>query len=182
LKHGLFLSFIVLACSVGCSSTDGGTSTGSGSTGGCRDYSKLSGTKSFKNDVMPIFQRACNFSSCHSSDATKGQEGLQLGKPSDAMGKPLPMTDPDIAKVHTGIVNRASSESSLVTVALGDPSKSWLAAKIEYIDMVKECPSVAATCKGSKGCGGLMPSGPDKLPAAEIDTIAIWIKDGAKNN
>ncbi len=150
---------------------------------GCVDFAKVAAAApSFKTDVVPIFQRSCAFKDCHSSEvANPPGEGLKLGRGA-TNGMPLPqMSDAEIAAVHDGVVNRASARSSLVTVAPGDPGKSWLIAKVAYQDLAIDCAAVAASCAG-KGCGDPMPRGESQLSQKNRDILVNWVKNGAKND
>lgn len=172
----IWIAAVALATLAACGSSETSnsstTSTGSGSSG-CLDYATAKTGVSFKSDVMPIFQRSCNFSACHSATSSSPQEGLALG-----LGVSDTMTDAEIGEVHAGIVNGAAERSSLPLVTPGEPTQSWLLAKVSYSSFAS-CQAIADEC-APKGCGSRMPQQP--LDQADIDTIAGWIKDGAKNN
>jgi len=139
---------------------------------GCVDYSAVSGTPSFADDVMPIFQTTCNFSSCHGTNATSPQEGLLLGPPSTDTA-----TQEQIDDVHAGIVGQAASQSSLSLVSTGDPAASYLMVKVDYADISGGC----ATNGCSSGCGTQMPPA-DALANGDATTLRQWIASGAPNN
>lgn len=145
----------------------------------CQDYAAVTAGGSFKDDVLPLFSRACALSaSCHQGDAGQGIEGLGLG-PSTSMDAADQAT---IDGIHAQLLNQAPGASPLPFVKPGDPVGSWLMAKIEYntADL-----AVCSQCTGD--CGDFMPQNPNPTPSsgytrAERDTIAAWILDGAQNN
>ncbi len=165
---------------IGGSGSSSGTASppidvGCGIVGGCVDYSCVTGTVSFAKDVIPIFQRSCNFDSCHASTSAQPAESLTLG--ANVMdGK---MSAADVTAVRDGLVDRASKRSTLKLVAPGDPGKSWLCAKIGAD--VGSCPAIDATCT-PKGCGTSMPQNNPALGTADVVTIVRWVKAGAKND
>ena len=67
----------------------------------------------------------------------------------------------------------AGESAALYYVAPGDPTDSFLAAKINYAGLF-----------ATKGKGSVMPapSTGSTLSQAEINTIANWIAQGAVNN
>ena len=164
-----FLIFVLLS-SLGLAAACGNDDTSSGpggSSGGCVDYSNVdvkacSGMPcSFANDIMPIFQGACAISaSCHLSGNSPTGEGLGLGP-----GISMTPTQADIDAVYGAVVGQISVRSGLKLVEPGDPSRSWMMAKIDYADAMEinppspdftDCPSLA--CKDTaKGCGERMP-------------------------
>lgn len=142
------------------------------SSGACIDYSAVSGSPSFANDVMPIFQQSCNFSSCHSSAIPSPQEDLALGPENG-----IQVTQADLDAVHGAIVGAASVRSSMNLVTAGDPANSWLLAKVEYE------PADLGTCAVcTPPCGDRMPVSSPALSDAALNTLRAWIKDGAQNN
>ncbi len=152
------------------------TSATTGSSGsGCLDFATAKSGASFKSDVMPIFQRSCNFSACHNSEASTPQEGLGLGAPNG-----ITQTDDELKAVRDAIVGATSERSSLAMVEAGSPETSWLMAKIAYSKFTA-CAAISDTCAPA-GCGTRMPLNSPALDAADVDTIAGWIKDGALNN
>lgn len=170
----LCLSLPFFFASAGCSDDE---TTAAPMT--CQDYASVTAGGSFKDDVMPLFSRACALSaSCHQGDAGQGIEGLGLG-PSTSMGAPDQAT---IDGIHAQLLGQAPGASPLPFVKPNDPVGSWLMAKIEYntADL-----AVCSECTGE--CGDFMPQNPNPTPTsgytrAERDTIAAWILDGAQNN
>ncbi len=165
-----------------------GNATGGadGAHASCVDYaSKGTAAASFSHDVLPIFQRSCNFRNCHGSDPTYSPaEGLDLGKGmlcADPLNSPCsadPMSSGDIAKVEERLVHAPSHRSALELVTPGDPGASWLMAKLDY-ESFNDCARVKSQCK-PKGCGQPMPMNSPVLDQAERAAIAGWIKGGAK--
>ncbi len=73
---------------------------------------------SFQNDIQPIFNSSCAFSSCHS---TPGQAGLDLSS----------------GTAFSSLVNVPSTEvPSIVRVAPGDSAGSYLVMKLENTQSV----------------------------------------------
>ena len=156
----------------------GDDETGEASGGeGCVDYSGVSGSASFADDVMPIFQQACNFTACHATEDSSGNpvnamEDLGLG--------PVSMVTPTadhLSAVHSAIVGAGSNQSSLSMVAAGDPGASWLLVKVEYDDL-----QACSTNGCESGCGDRMPLNSMALSTAQLDVLRQWIADGAQNN
>ena len=133
----------------------------------CVDYSAVSGSASFELDVMPLFDQACNSSSCHSGAAAP--EGLALTAVDAAERTAL-----------VGLLTSASAKrANMKLVTAGDPANSFLLLKCEYDkDGIAEC---ASDCS-ALGCGSPMPSGATMLTDSELDVLRRWIKDGAQDN
>jgi hypothetical protein len=161
---------VVAAAAPACSSKDTAATSG-----GCADFSAVTNTVSFKKDVIPLMQRACNFDACHASTSTQPQEGLELG--SNMMDGA--MTDMAIAAVHGNLIGKTAKRSTLKLVEPGSPDKSWLVAKVRYANFA-DCPAVSGTCT-PKGCGAQMPQN-QPLPDADINIFVAWVKGGAKND
>lgn len=161
-----------LAMNVACGGDDEGTGGGT-SASSCTDFSGVSGSPSFANDVMPIFSLSCALSSsCHQTPT--GKEDLVLGQ-AMADGPPDQML---IDEVHALIVGAASTESSLPRVDAGNPSGSWLLVKMacdqdELVEVEPSCTS--PDCEP-------MPPPSGGLDAERIETVAAWIASGAPNN
>ncbi len=176
LKHTwiALVGLVAVAAACGSAETNSDTtaSTGSG-VSGCLDYADAKSDVSFKDDVIPIFQLSCNFNGCHNSSASSQQEGLALG-----LAHKEPMSADDIQAVYDGLVGVDAARSSLPLVTAGDPSQSWLLAKVSYSSFAS-CETIKNACS-PKGCGSRMPNQP--LEADAIATIAGWIKEGAANN
>jgi len=155
------LALVALA-SPGCSSDDGGSSSG------CTDYSPPAGfdaTKPavrFSTDVMGVFARSCAFSTCHGSNVGPAN-GVFLGN--------------DAARVHAALVGVKSGElPSMPFVTAGDPRQSYLMRKMDG----SQC-ALDAQCTGGS-CSGSMPKGSEVLPVETRDVVRRWIAQGAKND
>ncbi len=144
----------------------------SGGGDACVDYSNVTPGGSFKDDVLPIFQTSCNFSTCHGTNAASPRAGLALGPESGVSPGAS-----DVTLIHQAIVGKDSTESSLKLVEAGDPGASWLLAKLEYDDV-----TACSTTMCTSGCGTIMPQGSAKLSEADLNKIRAWIADGAKDN
>lgn len=170
----------ILACSglaLGSGCGGGGDDDGSGGAGGaaetCRDFSEVSGSPSFKDDVMPIFSLSCALSaSCHA--APTGKEGLVLGQPMAEGAPDQALVD----NVHAGLVGVDATESTLPRVEAGNPGGSWLMFKIGYTQ--EELDTCQTGC--TDDCGEPMPPPQGGLDAERVETIAAWIASGAPNN
>lgn len=167
----LCLSFGIAVAAAGCGDDSDSTPTDAL----CYDYTTFVETPavSFADDVMPIFRRSCALSnSCHASNPGT------LTQP--YLGKKL--TDPDptpdeIQAIFDENVGETSSKAlGMEIIKAGDPENSFLMHKL---DATLSCATIKG-CSGSN-CGTPMPVGA-KLPAAELDLIRSWIKQGAMNN
>ena len=169
LACSLLASFLSLT--IACGGDDEGT--GGAAASSCTDFSGVSGSPSFANDVMPIFSLSCALSSsCHQTPT--GKEDLVLGQ-AMADGPPDQMlTD----EVHALIVGATSTQSSLPRVEAGNPSGSWLLIKMACGQ--DELTEVESTCT-PPDCEP-MPPPEGGLDADRIDTVAAWIASGAPNN
>jgi hypothetical protein len=119
------------------------------------EYS-LSTNVSFALNVQPIFSDDCGVVGCHVPGSPTGNLILAEGFSYD-----------QIVGVPSGEV------ASYPYVAPGNPSQSYLAIKINYMGLfptLGKASQMPATSTGSV------------LSAAEIDTIANWIAQGAVNN
>ncbi len=166
-----FAALLAGSALASCSGKSGGANGAA-----CADFGAVTGTVSFSKNVIPIFQRACNFDACHAATSSQPQEGLALGN--NVMDGT--MAAKDIATVHDDIVGKNSKRSTLHLVEASDPSRSWLVAKIRYEDFA-DCAAVSGSCT-PKGCGGRMPQNNPPLSDADVNTIVAWVKGGAKND
>jgi hypothetical protein len=115
---------------------------------------------SFRADVMPVFEKACAFTSCHGS--AQAANGIFLGK-----------SDPD------GVFSRMVEQRSIrypeqTFVVPGDPTKSFLVKKLEPKSCNRDCQAGA--------CGEPMPKSNPALAAESRLKVARWIAQGAKND
>lgn len=164
----------------GCDDTTDGTGGSADclDAKGCFDYTcyKPGATRSFKTDVLPIFEQSCSLSSsCHGNPKSPmTAEGYQM-----YLGEvdPTPATPSDVAKILSLIVSQPSpSAMGELIVDPGKPETSWLMQKM---DGDVDCGAV--TCKFSD-CGKSMPQGVKPLPQATRDIVRDWIKQGALDN
>jgi hypothetical protein len=125
----------------GCKSTT--TSTSSSTT-------NSTGGTSFTRDIQPIFTDNCVV--CHQGSNPPGGLSLEPGK------------------AYGNLVNKPSTESSLMKVAPGSPDKSYLINKL------------FGTQAQAGGSGAQMPYGGTPLFAAQLSLIQQWISQGAPNN
>lgn len=133
----------------------------------CIDYSAVSGSASFELDVMPLFDQACNSSSCHAGAAAP--EGLVL----------TAVDATERTALVTSLTSAWARRANMQLITAGDPANSFLLLKCEYDKAgITEC----ATDCSALGCGAPMPSGGTMLTASELDILRRWIKDGAQDN
>ena len=139
-------------------------STGSGSV--CIDYSSVSGDASFKLDVMPLFDQACNSMSCHGGSS-----------PAQGLGLTAATDDERTALINT-LTSTTASQATLKLVEPGDPAASFLLIKCEYDKAgIEAC---TESCGGT-GCGSPMPFG-TPLAESEKEVLRRWIASGAQDN
>lgn len=117
-------------------------------------------TVGLANDVMPIFRASCATSGCH--DARTRQNNVDLST---------------AAAAFASMLGGGSGATSFQfppqrAVVPGDPGNSVL-----FVKIASEAPRIA-----SQPIGARMPSGLPPLPAAQIETIRLWISQGARNN
>jgi hypothetical protein len=159
---------VFAACS-GTSGTAGSPALDAGSDSGatCQPFvppstfNPSSPAVSFANDVLPILELSCNFSSCHGSTTTS-QAGLYLGTRG--------------ALVYANLVGVASTElPSMARIKAGDPANSFLLHRIE---------GDACTLAGCTTtiCNELMPQGGPPLDATKVLTVRAWVAQGAVND
>jgi hypothetical protein len=140
---------------------------------GCFDYSSFESdarTVGFKADVLPIFQGSCTFSStCH------GAVSGSLGKVYLGPNSVDTATDMDITNIFNQTVGVASSElTTMKIVEASSPEKSFLMYKMDG-----KLTCADPTCAG---CGVPMPSGQPKVDETKLETVRLWIAQGAKND
>jgi hypothetical protein len=113
---------------------------------------------SFTNDVMPLVERSCAFTSCHGA----------LGAPTGGMylGSELSTTYANLVGVPSTI------DPSVLRVKAGDPANSFLQHKID---------GDACTLAGCSGtvCAESMPEGSDLMAINDRLTFRAWIAQGA---
>ena len=123
---------------------------------------------SFKSDVMPVFEQHCASSSCHGiADSPKGDLflGAQLAKGSDSN------------MVHGALVGKTSTQlPSMMFVAAGDPTHSYIIHKIDGDQCMYESQCVGTDCQMS------MPFSDGLMPVETRDIVRRWIAQGANDN
>jgi hypothetical protein len=135
----------------------------------CRDYTPPASfdpstpVVSFQNDVVPIFNFSCVFSSCHGS-LSGGANGIFLG-------------GADAKAVRKNLVDVSAPElPSMVFVKPGDPRNSYLMRKLDG----SQCLLDAQCIDGD--CGDSMPQNEQTLPIETRDVVRRWIAQGAQEN
>jgi hypothetical protein len=133
-------------------------------------------TRSFRKDVLPIFEQSCSLSSsCHGNPKSPMTgDGYQpyLGEVD-----PTEMAPSDVPKILSLIVSQPSpSATGENIVEPGKPEKSYLMQKM---DGDVDCGVVKCTFDD---CGKGMPEGVKPLPQETRDTIRDWIQQGALDN
>jgi hypothetical protein len=114
-------------------------------------------TASFASDVQPIFTASCASSGCHDGVRGPGRPGGQGGG----------ATSLDLTAGNSYQSLLETTTSCGPVVVPGDPGSSVLIGKLTGM----------ALCTGSQ-----MPKGDAPLAPALIDTIAVWICQGAEDN
>lgn len=143
---------------------------------GCRNYDDSAhfvAAASFNADVLPIFQRSCNFNACHGSGTPRPQEGLWLGPFESVAASPEERT-----AIIAGLIGVRANLAEMDQVVPGDPAASFLLAKVEYADFL--------ACETNRcvklRCGGRMPRADPPLDEEELKRIRTWIRDGARDD
>jgi hypothetical protein len=153
-----------------CGGDDSGT--GGSAPEMCSDFSGVTGSPSFKDDVMPIFALSCALSpSCH--EEPTGTEDLVLGQRLSAGLADQMLVD----TVHAAIVGGVANRSDLPIVDPGNPANSWLLLKMAYSQ--DELTTCSTACSD---CGEPMPPPEGGLDPDRVETVAAWIASGAPNN
>ncbi len=160
----LFAAAAGLAVGSGCTSSDPGT----GPPSSCAEYAPPAAFDaqnpkiSFKNDLAPMFEASCGFTSCHGA-ATGANNGLYVGKDGarfvkEAVGQP------------------ALQLTSMPFVTAGDPKKSYFMHKLDNDLCVfdKQC--------GGGSCLDPMPQSAPLWSVEDRDKVRRWIAQGAQNN
>lgn len=167
-------------CASSCG--DDTSSTGSCDTeingDGCFDTKacyKAGPQRSFKTDVLPIFERSCALSaSCHGNP----QSPTSVSGYQPYLGEVKPDTTPsDVDKILGLIVGQPSKAAkSMNIVEAGKADSSFMMFKLDDALM---CSSLS--CNFSE-CGTSMPQNSPVLPLEERSLIRDWINQGAQNN
>jgi hypothetical protein len=203
MKRLLLLSqVVVLTAAAACGDDGGGSSTGQGGSGqtsgatstgsggeeivdpcdrlpeACFDaascYADPPADVSFRDDVLPLFERSCALSTaCHGnpqSPQTSSGYRAYLGAAGDG--------ESDIPTIFEAIIDVESfTDPSKMVVDPGDSSNSFMMYALD--GALDQCPDVSCP----DDCGFLMPKGLQKpLPIAERNLIRAWIDQGAQDN
>jgi len=148
------------ACS---SSSDESAATCVGHTSSAAS-TPMSKTVSFKDDVLPIFEQSCVFSSCHGSK-TGGNNGIYLG----ARGSS------NATEIRDALVGKSSTRMpSMKYVTPFRPESSYLLHKLDG----NFC-GLDACAEGK--CGDRMPKGGDALEPSQLELVQAWIAQGASD-
>jgi hypothetical protein len=118
--------------------------------------------RSFRKDVVPILTGSCALSSCH---------GDRAGDP--GVGIYLPLGDPD--GIYADLMGDSRRANGKKLVVPRDPANSFL-----YGKMTGDLTNFTASCP-SADCGESMPPG-SRVSSTELDTLKLWISEGAANN
>lgn len=147
-----------LALSPECSRTRQGPADASFGTDSTLDQALGAPVVRFRTDVVPVFERACAFASCHG--AKSSSHGVYLGR-----GAP--------ADVWAGLVGVRSERYRLVLVDPSATDASFLLRKVDGTLVGLPC---------APDCGAPMPKKNSPLPLRDRLTIARWIAQGAKDD
>jgi hypothetical protein len=173
----LLLTTTLVACNSGGDDGGPGGAGGDGGTGGtaaCNlDYAAIAAADttpvSLAEDVMPIFQGACNFQSCHDMDRRPTPLAqLALGPRSSTA------TEAQLQSVLDNLINVASATAPEARrVVPGDPGASFLVQKMAG---THDEQGYACTPQdvGATGCGTAMP--PASAPFCESDRFNVIVR------
>jgi hypothetical protein len=172
--------------------SDGGSAEAS-SGGGCMPYdggspgTLMTPTRSFLNDVVPVFTFSCDFSGCHISPSGTPLEYLG----DEGTGSMPPSTYTFANAVYMGIVGKPTIEDpQMMFVKPGDPTNSYLMRKMDGALCDLTCAPNNALYNQfvtqdnlSTPCGSFMPiTSQTILDQSKRDIVRQWIAQGAKNN
>lgn len=150
-----FATTLAGLAAVACTSSDGGAS--------CKPYTTSidlkTPTVSFKNDVMPVLQQSCMFTSCHGGGS--GSLTMVSGDPTTTRKNLVDVPAPQLA--------------SMKIVAPGDPSNSYMMKKMDG-----DICTLASQC--TPPCTDTMPQGGDLLDVGDRDKVRRWIAQGAADD
>jgi hypothetical protein len=140
---------------------------------GCINYDNpklFADAATMTDDVVPIFQAACNYNGCHNSRDVAQQLDLPLGP---YLGNTA--TKAELDEVHEALVSVDAQLSAMKLVVPGDAAASFLLVKLEYADILG-CETVTCT---KLSCGRRMPFDDPPLLDGQLALIRAWIRDGA---
>ena len=149
--------------SVGCSSASSGAACTAYSVPAATDLTTP--TVSFAKDVVPIFQKNCEFSGCH-NDPANVSPPLFIGT----------STAPNTQAYKNLVGVQATEDLHLPYITPGSWQKSYLMFKIDG----SQC-TINADCTGGD-CQLPMPNNLPQLSVSDRDTIRRWIAQGASDN
>ncbi len=176
----LFTALSVMGIAGGCS---GGSDDGNSGGNACPyDYGAYSPASdpSFRADVLPIIQRACNLRTCHGTGIVGSRADLYMG-PSLSAGPP---DDVAINEIFTTMLLVPSTTvGGMPRITPGNPSQSMMMIKIDGCqnDRGLTC-TVQSGAVSDTPCGDDMPQSQPALPDREKEIFRDWIAMGAKNN
>lgn len=173
---GLLLALAPLsACGDDTGGSGGQSCTSDLDDQGCFDtscWTEVEG-RSFRADVLPIFERSCSLSSaCHgdaASPATSAGYRPYLGNV-DEQSNPS-----DIAAIRAVLIGQKSPSSALSLIEPGRPEDSYVMHKV---DGSLDCGRAAC----GDLCGQAMPDPNGLLPRTDRDALRDWIAQGALDN
>ena len=130
---------------------------------GCYDYDAfMPTTVSFRTDVMPILAARC--ASCHADPEASVYYG---------MGG---TTEAEASAVYTILLEGVPKQAPhLSFIVPSDPVRSYMMAKVEYLDPGGTCSAVQCD---EPGCELLAPPA-GQLPEAELAILRSWVMGGA---
>lgn len=135
---------------------------------------------SFKDDVVPLLQRACNLRTCHGGGFENSRADLYTGL-SLSSGPP---EQSELDQIHAMMLLAPSTTTNnMPRVTPGDPANSFLMVKIDGCQNFRGLTCTAQSGAVSDGvCGDDMPQSQPALPDSEKNVFRDWIAMGAKNN
>ncbi|HTJ81471.1 MAG TPA: hypothetical protein VL400_07090 [Polyangiaceae bacterium] len=167
---------LLLPAASGCDGDETSACASEVDTNGCFDQACYTegATRSFKTDVLPIFEQSCALSaSCHGDAGNpEGGDGYlpYLGEVNQEQ------TPSDLALIFATNVGQPShANPSMAIIDPGKPESSFLMHKM---DGDLSC----ADLDCGADCGVSMPKGSASLSRASRDVVRDWIKQGAANN
>ncbi|HSO35824.1 MAG TPA: hypothetical protein VLT33_25015 [Labilithrix sp.] len=145
-----------------CSNEGPSTISSGGPASGSSSGTPAGQPRSYRKDVLPILTGSCALSQCH---------GDRTGNP--GVGIYLPLGDPD--GIHKDLLGESRTAKGKKFVVPRDAANSFLYGKIagDLTNFIPSCPNA--------GCGEVMPPG-TRLTPADLETVKLWINEGAANN
>ncbi len=170
---GGFVLLLVVACDPAPPAD-----TGSCDEGGAADPLNVDLTMpavSFASDTVPILQASCSIAgaTCHGDPSVTAQGRPFLGDPDGGT------STADIRKAVVGVMSSEDPKLVLVAPASLDQSFLWQKVNNTQCRFASDC---AAGTSAYPTCGLPMPYGNMALPDDQLNTIARWIAQGAKDD